>query len=186
MATCPGPHVRYNDRKYAVVGSDHAGLFQGGTSVYIFLVLLLMLVLPVFSVVNERYLLGSNAGLLLLAGKWFVFWGVGIRLVSAGARQVIDPKYTAETILGLKTSEPWMVVRELGFANLAIGTVALGSIVAHHWLTPAAVAGAIFYGLAGANHLVTKNRNRLENVVMLSDLFVCSILCAYCLAVVAR
>jgi len=154
--------------------------------VYIFLVLLVMLVLPVFSVVNERYLLGSNAGLPLLVGKWFVFWGVGIRLVSAGARQVIDPKYTAETILGLKTSEPWMVVRELGFANLAIGTVALGSIVAHHWLTPAAVAGAIFLGLAGANHLLTKNRNRLENVAMLSDLFVCSILGAYCLAVVAR
>jgi hypothetical protein len=154
--------------------------------VYIFLVLLVMLVLPALSVVNERYFLGSDAGLLLLMGKWFVFWGVGIRLFSAGARQVVNPKYTAETILGLKTSEPWMVVRELGFANIAIGTVALGSIHAHHWLTPAAVAGAIFYGLAGANHLLTKNRNRLENVAMLTDLFVCGILCAYFLTVVAR
>jgi len=60
------------------------------------------------------------------------------------------------------------------------------STSAHQWLTPTAVAGAIFYGLAGANHLLTKNRNRLQNVAMLSDLFASSILCAYCLAVVAR
>ena len=92
---------------------------------------------------------------------------------------------TAQTILGLKTSEPWLVVRELGFANIAIGAVALGSTLAHNWLTPAALAGAVFYGLAGTNHLVTKNRNRLQNVAMLSNLFACGILCAY-LAVAAR
>jgi hypothetical protein len=186
MVPCPAPKLRYNDREYAATGSDHADLLRGGTSVYIILVLLVMLVLPAFSVVNERYFLGSHAGLLPLVGKWFVFWAVGIRLVSAGARQTINPEYTAETILGLKTSEPWVVVRELGFANIAIGTVALGSILAHQWLTPAAVAGAVFYGLAGTYHLVRKNRNRLQSVTMLSDLFVCGILCAYCLAVVAR
>jgi hypothetical protein len=153
--------------------------------VYIVIVLLLMLVLPVFSVVNERYFHGSHAGLLFLVGKWFVFWGVGVRFVSAGARQALNPRYTAETILGLKTSEPWVVVRELGFANIAIGAVALGSIRAHNWLTPAALAGAVFYGLAGTNHLVTKNRNRLQNAAMLSDLFACAILCAY-LALAAR
>ena len=109
---------------------------------YIIIVLLLMLVLPALSVVNERHFLGSHAGLLMLIGKSFVFWGAGIRLVSAGAHQVVNPKYTAQTILGLKTPEPWLVVRELGIANLAIGTVAVGSIFAHHWLTPAAVARA--------------------------------------------
>jgi hypothetical protein len=186
MVPCPALQLRYNDRKYAATGSDHAELPGGGTSVYIIIVLLLMLVLPAFSVVNERHFLGSHAGLLLLVGKWFVFWGVGIRLLSAGVRQAVNPKYTAETILGLKTSEPWVVTRELGFANIAIGTVALGSILAHQWLTPAALAGAVFYGLAGTCHLVRKNRNRLQSVAMLSDLFACGILCAYCLAVVAR
>ena len=29
------------------------------------------------------------------------------------------------------------------------------STFAHHWLTPTAVPGAIFYGLAGANHFLT-------------------------------
>jgi len=152
--------------------------------VYIIIVLLLMLVLPALSVVKDRYFPGSDAGILPLIGKWYVFWGVGIRLVSAGVRQALNPRYTAETILGLKTPEPWLVVRELGFANVAIGMVALGSILAPHWLTPAAVAGAVFYGLAGANHLVTKNRTRLQNVAMLSDLFACGILGAYCMAVV--
>jgi len=153
--------------------------------VYIVLVLLVMLVLPIFSIVNERYFHGSHAGLLFLAGKWFVFWGVGVRLASAGVRQALNPRYTAETLLGLKTSEPWIVVRELGFANIAIGAVALGSIRARNWLTPAALAGALFYGLAGINHLLAKNRNRLQNVTMLSDLLLCAILCAY-LAVAAR
>ncbi len=179
----PAGQLSYNNREYSAAGFGHLHFGQEGPPVYIVIVLLLMLVLPVFSVVNERYILSSDTGLVLLVGKWFVFWGVGIRLVSAGLRQAINPKYTAETILGLKTSEPWVVVRELGFANIAIGTVALGSILAHTWLTACAVAGAVFYGLAGTNHLVTKKRNRLQNVAMLSDLFACGILCAYCLAV---
>jgi len=181
-----GPHLSYNHRASAAAGSDRADLFRGDTSVYVVIVLLIMLVLPAFSVVRERYFLGNDAGLLLLIGKSFVFWGVGIRLASAGVHQALNPKYTAERLLSLKTSEPWLVVRELGFANIAIGTVALGSTVAPHWLTPAAVAGAIFYGLAGANHFAAKNRNRLQNVTLLTDLFACGILCAYCLSVVAR
>ncbi|MFZ0959360.1 MAG: DUF6790 family protein [Terriglobia bacterium] len=152
---------------------------------YIFLVVLVMLVIPVMSVIGERYFFTSHSSSVFLAGKWFVFWSVGIRLASAGARQIINPKYTAETILGLKTSEPWIVVRELGFSNLAIGTVALGSIIARTWLTPSAVAGSVFLGLAGANHLAQKNRNRLQNTAMVSDLIACGVLCAYCLAVVA-
>ena len=153
---------------------------------YVVIVLLLMLVLPALSVVHERYFLGSHAAFPLLVGKSFVFWGVGIRFVSAGVHQTVNPKYTAQTILGLKASEPWLVVRELGCANIAIGAVALGSALAHNWLTPAALAGAVFYGLAGTNHLVAKNRNRLQNVAMLSDLFACAVLCAYCLAVGVR
>jgi len=153
--------------------------------VYIVLVVLFMLVLPALSVIHERYFLGSHAGLLLLIGKWFVFWGVGVRVGFAGVHQAINPRYTAETLLGLKTSEPWLVVRELGFANMALGAIALGSVLAHNWLMPAALAGGLFYGLAGINHLATKNRNRLQNVAMLSDLYACGILCAY-LAVAAR
>ena len=153
---------------------------------YIVLVLLVMLFLPLFSVVHELYFHANHAGVLFLVGKWYVFWGVGVRLASAGIRQALNPRYTAETLLGLKTSEPWFVVRELGFANIAIGVVALGSILTRNWVTPSALAGAVFYGLAGINHLVAKNRNRLQNVALLTGLFASGILCTYCLAVVAH
>src|SRR5271155_1769451 len=143
---------------------------------YIAVLLLLMLILPLGSVAVERYFLHSALSLTLLVEKWFVFCGVGIRLMLAGVRQTINPRYTSEIILGLKTSEPWVVVRELGFANIAIATVALGSIVTGSWLTPAAVAGCAFYGLAGINHLTHGNRNRLQNFAMVSDLFFAGLL----------
>lgn len=148
---------------------------------YIVMVLLLMLVLPLCCVAVERYFFSSHAGLPLLVGRWFVFWGVGMRLVLAGASQIMNPGYTAGTILGLKNSEAWVVVRELGFANIAIGVVGLGSIFAVRWLTPSAVAGSVFFGLAGINHLVRTNLNHLQNVAMLSDLFMCGVLLWFCL-----
>lgn len=149
---------------------------------YIVTVIALLLVVPLCSILVQRYFFHSDAGLGLLIGRWFVFWGVGVRLVLAGARQILNPRYTAETILGLKTAEPWIVVRELGFANLALGVVGFSSLFARTWLLPSAVAGAIFYGLAGINHLFTSHRNRLQNFAMLSDLFICAILLAFCLA----
>jgi len=130
------------------------------------------------------FVLGNQARLSLLVGRWFVFWGVGVRLFSAGISQTANPRFTAVTILGLKTSESWMVVRELGFGNLAIGAVALGSIAARTWITPSALAGAVFYGLAAINHIAKKNRNRLENFTLLSDVFACCVLCVYLLSVI--
>jgi hypothetical protein len=143
---------------------------------YITSLLLLMLILPLGAVAVERYFLHSVVSVALLLEKWFVFCGVGMRLLLAGVRQTVNPRYTSEVILGLKTSEPWVVVRELGFANIAIGTVALGSMVTGSWLTPAAVAGCVFYGLAGINHLAHRNRNRLENLAMVSDLLFAGLL----------
>jgi len=141
-----------------------------------------MLVLPLCSILAELYVSNSGSELWRLAGRWFVFWGVGVRLASAGIRQIVNPNYTAQTILGLKTSESSIVVRELGFANLAIGTAGVCSLFAKSWLTPCALAGCVFYGLAGINHLLAGERNRLQNVAMVSDLFLAGILAWYCIA----
>lgn len=149
---------------------------------YVAQVLLLMLVVPLGSMLVESDFLMSRGAPWPLVGKWFVFWGVGVRLTLAGARQALDPRYTAERILGLRTSEAWLVIRELGFANLAIGIVAVGSIHAAGWLTPAAVAGSVFYGLAGCSHLRSRHRNRLESLAMISDIWMFAVLIAYCLA----
>jgi hypothetical protein len=50
------------------------------------------------------------------------------------------------------------------------------SLLAPSWRLAAALAGGVFYGLAGVNHLLQSHRNRLENVAMASDLFVSLVL----------
>jgi hypothetical protein len=61
----------------------------------------------------------------------------------------------------------------------------LVSIANKDWCVPAAVTGAAFYGLAGFKHLKANNRNRLQNVAMISDLFVFSVLTVYLTANIA-
>jgi hypothetical protein len=112
--------------------------------------------------------------------------GRGIRLLLAGLRQIIQPRYTAETILRIKDAGATLVVRELGFANTAIGSIGLGSIVFPAWVFPTGIVGTIFYGLAGINHATHKDRNTLENLAMTLDLFVAVVLLAFCLTVAAR
>jgi hypothetical protein len=143
---------------------------------YIFIVAAFMIALPLISVLAE-VLLGNHAGLsVALAGKWFVFWTVGVRLLVAGLRQMIQPRYTAEIILGIRSEDSWLIVRELGFANCAIGSIGIGSLYFPGWLLAAAIAGTIFYGLAGLNHCYHKARNTLQNFAMISDLFAAVVL----------
>jgi len=54
------------------------------------------------------------------------------------------------------------------------------SIVATGWVAATALAGGVFYALAGINHAGRGHRNRLENVAMTSDLFAAVILLGYC------
>jgi len=141
---------------------------------YIISVIALLFVLPAISILIE-FASGSVFS-PEVAQRWFVFWAVGARLMLAGIRQVSQPNYTAEKILGIKAPEATFVVRELGFANVAIGTVAVLSFFWNEFCLPLALIGTIFYGLAGCNHLLHKNRNRLQNVAMVSDLLVSGIL----------
>jgi hypothetical protein len=148
--------------------------------VYVFMIAALMFVLPIVSIFSE---LGASVPLsTALIGKWFVFWAVGIRLLAAGSRQILQPKYTAENILGIKSADSLMLVRELGFANVAVGCVAAASLVAAGWTLPMAVVGALFYGLAGINHLLHAGRNKLQNVAMASDIFIAVVLAVFCIA----
>jgi hypothetical protein len=144
---------------------------------YLAAVLLLMLVLPLASLAIDIGLAGSHFSLVLL-GKWFVIWSVGARLSLAGLKQVTQPAYTTRTILSLKSDESLVVVRELGFGNLAIGLVGLGGTLFPAWIPAGALAGGVFYLLAGINHLRQAERNSLQNVAMVSDLAVGAILLA--------
>src|ERR1700691_4224281 len=120
---------------------------------YFIFVVLLMFVLPVASIATEVLWFRDGAGLMFLIGKWFVFWTVGVRLLLAGIRQVVQPRFTAESIFDVKDPAANAMVREIGFGNLAMGTVGLASLAQPAWLVPAAIVGGLYYGLAGAGHV---------------------------------
>ena len=146
-------------------------------AMYLTVVVALMLVVPAGCVVGDVVLNHAPLSLVLI-GKWFVIWSVGARLALAGLRQIIQPRYTVQVILSLKSDESLVLVRELGFANLAIGLMGLGSAFFASWRPAAALAGGVFYGLAGANHALQAHRGKLENVAMVSDLWAAGVLIA--------
>jgi hypothetical protein len=148
---------------------------------YLFIVTAFMFVLPLASVGIEAFATGVPLSIALV-GKWFVFWAVGWRLLLAGAKQIAQPAYTAREILGLKGDEPLILVRELGFANVSMGALGVVSVFMPPWRLGAALVGALFYGFAGVNHLRQPHRKRMENIAMVSDLFISVVMLLVCLA----
>jgi hypothetical protein len=148
---------------------------------YLVMILGLMIVAPVVSIVSE-YSAGGGAGdLLLLAGKWFVFWAVGIRLFTAGLSQSFRPEFTAGNILGARSADRSVlqIVQELGFANLGFGLIGILSLPFGGWIVPAAVAGGLFLGLAGIRHVAKPGKNTKEWIATLTDLLVFAVLAVF-------
>jgi hypothetical protein len=147
---------------------------------YLIVVLLLMFVLPVGTTWYDYQ--HTGASLPLLIGKWFVFWSAGVRLVIAGFWQYFQPQFTLTEIFGIRSAEARPLVRELGAVNLATGLVGLLSL---HWpafLVPTAIIAGIFYGAAGIEHALRKNRSLNETAAMVSDLFVSAALAVFLLS----
>jgi hypothetical protein len=149
---------------------------------YFAIVVALMLVFPLVSIGIQVLLGGPGMLTAALVAKWFVFWMVGVRLLLAGVRQIVQPRYTAEHILGVKDPHATLIVRELGIANTAIGSVAMASLFFRDWEFPIALVGTIFYALAGINHVADKHRNTLQSFAMASDLVAAAVLLMSCLA----
>jgi hypothetical protein len=146
---------------------------------YLAAIILLMLVLPALSVAADALWFAGAADVMALIGKWFTFWAVGVRLFAAGVSQIVRPQYTSEAILGIKDPGAQAVVRELGFANLSIGTLGLLTLTYPGWTLPAAIAGGLFYGLAGVGHILKGDRNFKEQVALVSDLAMFLLLAAF-------
>jgi hypothetical protein len=145
------------------------------------MVVALMFLFPLVSIVAQIMLtdhgtLTAAASLLGIIAKWYVFWAVGVRLSLAGLRQMFQPRFTAQAILGINSPDSLFLVRELGIANLAMGSAGLGTLLAPAWLPPVEMTGAIFFGVAGINHCLIKNRNKLQNLALVSDLFAAVVL----------
>ncbi|AVM01287.1 hypothetical protein C6V83_14590 [Gordonia iterans] len=114
-------------------------------------------VFPVVSIVIEhavRRRRGEDPDLLGLVLRWFTFWIAGVRLLIAGLTQAFRPEFTAESIFN--TTDPTVLpfISELGYSNIAIGLIGVLSLRLRSWTAPAALAGAVFLGLAGIRHLV--------------------------------
>ena len=148
---------------------------------YILMITLIMFVFPIASIFLELSFFKGSAAIMPLIGKRFVFWAMGVRLFTAGLRQSIRPRFTAETILGIKGAEQFIIVQELGFANLSMGIFGMGTLLVGNWVFPAALVGCLFLGLAGIRHLFSKGRNLLENSAMLSNLVIACLLFVYIL-----
>jgi hypothetical protein len=136
---------------------------------YLTSVLALLLVFPLLSIGIQS--IAAHAPVLpAVLAKWFVFWAVGVRMLIAGLRQIFQPRYTAQSILGIRDASAHIVVRELGIANTSIGALGIATLMVPAWLGAAALGGGIFYGLAGINHARHAGRSFNQNVAMVTDL----------------
>jgi hypothetical protein len=142
---------------------------------YVLVVVLTMLVLPLGSMVADW----GHAAPMILAGKWFVFWGVGFRLGLAGARQVLRPAFTAREIFKLQDDAALPIVRELGIANLGLGVTGVLSLARPDFTLPVALMAGLFYAAAGLGHVAARHRSRNETLAMVSDLWLALVLAAY-------
>lgn len=151
---------------------------EGDVMLYIAVVALTMAILPTASVLAD-HADHPDAGLWLLIGKWFVFWGVGARLGLAGLRQVLQPAFTAREIFHMQGEEALPLVRELGIANTATALVALLSLAAPSFVVPVAISAGIFYGVAGFRHALEPSRSLNETIAMVSDAGMFLVLAAF-------
>jgi hypothetical protein len=138
---------------------------------YFVTVILLLFVFPLASVTVEAARSPHTVSLIILTGRWFAFWAVGVRLFIAGARQVIQPQFTAQEIFHIQERESFAIVREVGFANLSMGLLGICSVFRAGWIVPAALVGGLYYGLAGIGHVFQPERNAKEYMAMISDFF---------------
>jgi hypothetical protein len=70
-------------------------------------------------------------------------------------------------------------VRKSASENLAIGTLGLASLARPGWVLPAALAGGLYYRLAGIGHILCKTRNLMEQIALISDLAIFALLAVF-------
>ena len=147
---------------------------------YIVLVLAQTLVLPLVSGTIELLVAGGDP--LLVYGRWFLFWGVGTRLLVAGISQTARPGFTIQNILGAPNPGADQIAQELGLANLAFGVAGVVCAFVPGWGPGAAIAGGLYLGLAGFRHLSKRHPNAKEIVATWTDLLVFVVMVVYVVA----
>lgn len=153
-----------------VPSADPLCVAETGIVAYFMIVIAQTIVLPIVCGVIELLVVGGDPVLVL--GKWWVFWGVGSRLLVAGVAQVSGRGPTTAILGALAPSvQEKQLTRELGTANIGMGLAGLLALVPG-WALPAGLAGGVFLLIAGVMHLSKKNKNPQEALATWTDLVV--------------
>ncbi|HEX3038074.1 MAG TPA: DUF6790 family protein [Oscillospiraceae bacterium] len=150
---------------------------------YTIYVIGIMLVLPGICIICEYGLnkrKNQSAPLLQLTIKWFVFWALGVRALTAGLMQSINPAYTAN-LLQVGASD-YFVIRELGCANISMGVLAICSLFIPKWRTAASLCLGLFLALCTVLHVFHYGIQLNEIVATISDIWAV-IVAIFCIAV---
>lgn len=151
---------------------------------YFILVIAQTIVLPIVS--GSIELATSGGDPVLVFGAWWIFWGVGTRLLVAGLAQVSGKGPTAEILGSTSASQQEkQLTRELGTANLAMGLAGLLALV-HGWALPAGAAGGVFLLIAGVLHVAKKGKGPQEALATWTDLLVGVVVVALAVDVLIR
>lgn len=140
----------------------------------------LVLIMPLIFLITDACIFQKILNISLI-GKWFIFWAIGVRLLTAGISQIFYPKFTIRSILKIDKISNSTAVIELGLANLSMGLTGILSLFIPSWRTAVALSGGLFMGLCGILHITKKTRTLNTNVAMLSDIIIACIMLLYLL-----
>lgn len=143
------------------------------------------IVLPLAATIIQL-LVSPGADALMVAGSWFVGFGVGVRLLGAGIVQMFRPQFTAKNLLGIDSPGANQIVQELGFANTAMGIAGIIATFLASWLAPVAAVGGIFLLLAGIRHLAKSGKSAREWIPTITDLILAVVLLIFVVLVLMR
>lgn len=151
----------------------------GANTQYIAVVSLLTFVLPAFCSIGQFMIYNDTAFSFALFSKWFIFSAVGLRLFLAGIKQTTNPSFTAKEIFHIDSPESLPIVRELGFANLCFGLVGIVSLFMPQWRVVSAFGSGLYYGIAGAQHILKKPAGINEMFALVTDILIFILLLIY-------
>jgi len=149
---------------------------------YLYYIIAVMFVFPLISILIERAYNKKrefSQPVIETSAKWFIFWGVGIRLLTAGLTQTLNPGFTA-SILEI-TDNCFVAIKEIGFANISMGLLAVISLFVPSWRKAGGFCGGLYLGIAGLLHVgrISEGINQKETIAMVSDLFIFTIVVLY-------
>ncbi|AOR25152.1 DUF6790 family protein [Clostridium taeniosporum] len=135
-------------------------------------IIIFFVFIPIIGVITDIFIFKSKINISSLIFKWFVFSGIGLRLLTAGLKQATNPSFTANEIFKINDEKSFTIVREIGFANISFGLIGILSIFFQEFRLAASLSGGLYFGLAGCLHLFNKNRSKNELFTMVSDYFI--------------